>query len=57
MEYCVYCDESCHLEHDTIKPMVLVLYGALSRKEMKYLNALETYTPDSLVQKIMDTLP
>lgn len=23
MEYCVYCDESCHLEHDNIKPMVL----------------------------------
>ena len=23
MEYCAYCDESCHLEHDNIKPMVL----------------------------------
>lgn len=23
MEYSVYCDESCHLEHDHIKPMVL----------------------------------
>ena len=23
MEYCIYCDESCHLEHDDIKPMVL----------------------------------
>lgn len=23
MEYCIYCDESCHLEHDKIKPMVL----------------------------------
>lgn len=23
MEYNIYCDESCHLEHDSIKPMVL----------------------------------
>lgn len=23
MEYCVYCDESCHLEQDSIKPMAL----------------------------------
>ena len=23
IEYCIYCDESCHLEHDDIRPMVL----------------------------------
>lgn len=23
MEYCIYCDESCHLEHDGIKPMAI----------------------------------
>ena len=23
MEYTVYCDETCHLEHDNIKPMAL----------------------------------
>lgn len=23
MEYCIYCDESCHLEHDNIKPMAI----------------------------------
>lgn len=23
MEYCIYCDESCHLEHDNMKAMVL----------------------------------
>ena len=39
MEYCVYCDESCHLEHDNIKPIVLELYGVLNQKRIKYLNA------------------
>ena len=23
MEYNIYCDESCHLEHDGIKPMAI----------------------------------
>ena len=34
MEYCVYCDESCHLEHDNIKPMALgAVWCPTSEKE------------------------
>ena len=29
----IYCDESCHLEHDRQSAMVLVLYGVRSRNE------------------------
>lgn len=29
MLYNVYCDETCHLEHDGINDMVIGQYGAL----------------------------
>jgi len=35
-EYCIYCDESCHLENDQIKPMVIgaIWFPKAERKEI-----------------------
>ena len=37
----IYCDESNHLEHDTLNPMILGRFIALQKRSRKFMDALE----------------
>lgn len=65
MEYCLYCDEICHIENDAINVMDCFcseLSHEVRKKQKEYeawRKAVEyrDYTPDELIREIMERLP